>query len=186
MIIQKLEVLTLTQLQGLGQFGYEVTQQYEVMKEAGPDYYAIRMTLKDVASPYMKHDSSPEEDYIDYEEMVRLGFSYGAFDGDRLAGIVIAKPEEWNNTLLIWHLHVHEDYRRQSVAKQLIERIVEQANAHHFRAVALETQNTNVQAIAFYMKCGFELEGIDTSLYDASKIGRDEVALYMRKRIDET
>jgi ribosomal protein S18 acetylase RimI-like enzyme len=57
------------------------------------------------------------------------------------------------------------------------------AKAAGFRAIGLETQNTNVPAIKFYKKCGFELEGIDMSYYTNHDLESGEIALFMRKKL---
>lgn len=49
------------------------------------------------------------------------------------------------------------------------------AKSAGFRAIGLETQNTNVPAIEFYEKCGFELEGIDLSYYTNHDVTAGEV-----------
>ncbi|WP_442600672.1 GNAT family N-acetyltransferase [Paenibacillus sp. KN14-4R] len=183
MEIKKIEHISLDQLKRLGEFGYAVNQKYEVTKEEVSNFCSIHMTLQSLDEPYVKQDLVTDQDYDSYKEIVELGFSFGVFVDDQMIGIVISEPQDWNNTLLIWHLHVHEDHRRKSYGKLLLENTVDLAQEHGFRAVTLETQNTNVAAIHFYKQCGFEIEGIDLSLYDTEKIGREEVALFLRKRM---
>jgi ribosomal protein S18 acetylase RimI-like enzyme len=51
------------------------------------------------------------------------------------------------------------------------------------RSIVLETQTTNVPAIAFYRACGYALQGIDLSFYGNDDLQRGEVAVFMKKAI---
>jgi ribosomal protein S18 acetylase RimI-like enzyme len=52
------------------------------------------------------------------------------------------------------------------------------------RVVVCETQNTNVPAIDFYRKVGFEIGGIDLSYYSNEDVENGEVAIFMKRKID--
>jgi ribosomal protein S18 acetylase RimI-like enzyme len=45
----------------------------------------------------------------------------------------------------------------------------------------VETQTTNVRAIRFYERAGFEWCGFDTSLYDPVEVAAGEVALFFSR-----
>lgn len=51
------------------------------------------------------------------------------------------------------------------------------------RAVVCETQNTNVAAIRFYRRMGFDIEGVDLSYYSNQDCPDGEVALFLKKRL---
>jgi ribosomal protein S18 acetylase RimI-like enzyme len=78
---------------------------------------------------------------------------------------------------------VSEKHRRLKVGKRLMESVIELAKSKGFRAVVLETQNTNVPAIEFYMKCGFELDGIDLSYYTNNDVESGELAFFMKRKL---
>ena len=48
-----------------------------------------------------------------------------------------------------------------------------------------ETQNTNVPAIHFYRSVGFELEGVDLSYYANDDFPDGQIAVFMKKRVEE-
>ena len=48
-----------------------------------------------------------------------------------------------------------------------------------YRVITLETQNTNVPAIDFYLKMGFTFSGTDLFFYSNDDIGENEVMLRM-------
>lgn len=49
--------------------------------------------------------------------------------------------------------------------------------------LVLETQSCNVSAIAFYLKHGFELMGLDTAAYSNEDVERGEVRLEFGRRV---
>ena len=51
------------------------------------------------------------------------------------------------------------------------------------RALAVETQNTNVAAIHFYRSCGFTLEGIDLSYYTNTDLEDGEIAIFLKRKL---
>jgi ribosomal protein S18 acetylase RimI-like enzyme len=52
------------------------------------------------------------------------------------------------------------------------------------RRIILETQTSNLKAIAFYRAMGFELVGLDASNYHNDDIARNEVRLEMALHLD--
>jgi ribosomal protein S18 acetylase RimI-like enzyme len=61
--------------------------------------------------------------------------------------------------------------------------MLEQAREKEFRVVVCETQNTNVPAIRFYRKLGFEIDGIDLTYYPEEEIKVGEVAIFMKHHL---
>ncbi|WP_018757216.1 GNAT family N-acetyltransferase [Paenibacillus terrigena] len=181
MEIKKLVHLTMDEVVSLGDFGYVSSQKYEVKKEESLQAVSINMNLIDLDEPYVKQEMNEEDDLNRYEELVKQGYSLGLYIDNKLAALAISEGQTWNNTLMLWHLHVHEDHRRQKYGHMLLNRVIELAQENGFRAITLETQNTNVPAIQFYKQCGFEIEGIDLSMYDLGE-GNEEVALFMRRK----
>ncbi|MFD0618146.1 GNAT family N-acetyltransferase [Paenibacillus sp. GCM10027629] len=181
MEIKKLVHLTMDEVVTLGDFGYVSSQKYEVKKEESLHAVSINMNLIDLDEPYVKQEMNEEDDLNRYEELVKQGYSLGLYIDNKLAALAISEAQTWNNTLMLWHLHVHEDHRRQKYGYMLLNKVIELAQENGFRAVTLETQNTNVPAIHFYKQCGFEIEGIDLSMYDLGA-GNEEVALFMRRK----
>ena len=64
---------------------------------------------------------------------------------------------------------------RKGVGKRLMDKAKEVAVRQKRRAVILETQSCNTNAIGFYLHQGFELIGFDTCCYSNEDIARREV-----------
>lgn len=63
------------------------------------------------------------------------------------------------------------------IGHALIEMTKEQARRERRRAVMLETQSCNVNAVDFYQHEGFTLIGMDTCCYGNNDLQRKEVRL---------
>lgn len=97
-------------------------------------------------------------------------------DGDLLACIEVC-PEEWSNRLMVTELWVSDELRHQGIGKRLMDKAKAIAASQNRRAVILETQSCNTNAIGFYLHEGFELIGFDTCCYTNNDIGRREVRI---------
>lgn len=124
---------------------------------------------------------SPEEyDFPDglYQDHWENAEAYGIVsdDGKMLACIEVC-PEEWSNRLMVTELWITEELRGQGLGKRLMDKAKEVAVAQGRRAIILETQSCNTNAIGFYLHQGFELIGFDTCCYTNNDIGRQEVRI---------
>ena len=63
-----------------------------------------------------------------------------------------------------------------------MERVAEIAKAEGLRILVCETQNTNVPAIDFYRRVGFEVDSVDLSYYTNSDV-EGEVAIFMKRKL---
>lgn len=119
---------------------------------------------------------TPDEyDYPDrlYEDYRIDAEAYGVVgvDGELLACIEVS-VEEWSNRLIVDELWVDEKIRHQGYAKRLMDKAKEIAQAQKRRAIMLETQSFNANAIGFYLSQGFQLIGLDTCCYSNQDIER--------------
>jgi GNAT superfamily N-acetyltransferase len=96
--------------------------------------------------------------------------------GELLACIEVC-PEDWSNRMLVTELWVSDELRGQGVGKRLMDKAKEVARSQNRRAIILETQSCNTNAIGFYLHQGFELIGFDTCCYTNDDIGRREVRI---------
>ncbi len=158
--------------------GYSTEEYYDVDMHKCAEAFSIKFEKKRLDSMVIH---SPEEyDFPDrlYAKWWPDAYAWGVVDakGSLLAAIETC-PEEWSNRLRITELWVHESLRRQGVGRALIDTAKEQARIERRRAIILETQSSNVNAIGFYLSQGFALSGFDNCCYSNDDIARHEVRM---------
>jgi ribosomal protein S18 acetylase RimI-like enzyme len=163
--------------------GYTSSEKYMVWKSETEDETHITMKLQPLDPPYVKRFGWDDdlEDYL--EGVLKEGLSLGAFDRKRLVGIAIAERREWNNSLWVWDFHIDAKYQGQGLGTRLMSAVITKAENEGFRVIVCETQNTNVPAIRFYRKLGFEVDGIDLTHYPEKEIRMGEVAVFMKRHL---
>lgn len=102
---------------------------------------------------------------------------YVAEAGERIVGFAALGFEPWNRRAVLWHMYVDRASRGTGVARALLRVVVARAREVDSRQVWLETQDTNVAAIAAYERLGFRIVGFDRSLYDNPPAA--ETAIFM-------
>lgn len=163
--------------------GYTSSEKYIVSKLEDEQHTQITLELAPLEPPFVKRFGRDDELERQYDDLLPQGLSLGAYDGSYLAGIAIAEKREWNKTLWLWELHVEPDYQRQGIGSRLVHGLVRLAENNECRLIACETQNTNVPAIRFYRKMGFEIEGVDLSYYTNQDMSDYEVAITMKRKL---
>lgn len=182
--VRKLESFNLEDLKRLVS-GYISTHKYTVEKIEKADGVTLILRLVALDKPYVKVFPPPAGEILDrYSRVVGEGLSLGAYDADQLVGLAIAQRRDWNRSLWLWELGIEETRRRTGIGTKLIESLVHLAKDSGLRVIVCETQNTNVPAIDFYRKTGFELDGIDLSYYTNTDMTTGEVALFMKRKLD--
>ena len=115
----------------------------------------------------------PDSLYQDHWERAE---AYGVVgEGGELLACIEVCPEEWSNRLTVTELWVSDALRGRGIGKRLMNKAKEIAAAQKRRAVILETQSCNTNAVGFYLHEGFELIGFDTCCYSNADIERREV-----------
>jgi len=98
-----------------------------------------------------------------------------------VAGVASMTIEAWNRRAVLHHLYVTREVRRIGLGHALVTAAIGAARDRNARCVWVETQTVNYGAVQFYRSMGFEWCGFDTSLYDPSDAGVDEVALFFSR-----
>jgi ribosomal protein S18 acetylase RimI-like enzyme len=129
------------------------------------------------------HDYSDHSSLAHYNEVIRQGYSYGAFAEKKLVGFILAERQIWNSTLVIREFGVTPKMRRHGIGKELLEKAIDQARQLGLRGILCETQSTNVPAIRLYQKLGFSIQGLDLALYSNEDAETGEVAVFLRKAV---
>lgn len=165
-----------------GSFRYNSASEYFVSKKESEN--EISITLKEIKldKSYNKSFQITDKIFTEYKKIISEGNSFGAYEKQKLAGVVIAENRVWNNSLWIEFIQVADNYKRCGIGTELLNRIQLQGKENHFRIIELETQNTNVPAIKFYMKCGYVISGLNMELYNKPE-DKNEIAVYMSRKI---
>lgn len=106
-----------------------------------------------------------------------------ALDQGEPVGVVSTEQQRWNRRVVVWHLYVDARYRRQGIARHLLDAATESARDRGSLTAWLETSNLNVPGIRAYESLGFELCGFDTSLYEGTEAD-GEIAIFLRCPLD--
>ncbi len=157
--------------------GYKTDKYYDVIVNKTDKGFNIEIEKKDFIEP-VTH--TPEEyDFPDklYEDHWENAYAWGVLIEDELVAAIETDQELWSNRLRITELWVSEKYQKQGIGHALIEMAKEQARRERRRAIILETQSCNVNAIDFYQHEGFSLIGMDTCCYKNNDLQRKEVRL---------
>jgi len=162
--------------------GYTSPAKYVIRKEESPERIAFTIERQPLAEPYVKRWPNSDKDLESYARIVAEdGLSLGAYDGDDLVGIVIAKAQTENGTLWVWDLEVDAAWRGHGIGRRLIERLANTGKKRGLRVILVDVQNTNANAIAFYYRTGFVLDGFDLSHYSNQDVTQGEVAFFMKR-----
>lgn len=181
--IKTLKSFSIEEEKTFGLNGFETNYKYEIKKEENNGEVRISLKPRLLDKTFRKEWPHLEEDMAWYNEIIGHGYSLGAYAGDRLVGVVITEMRSWNNTLWIADIMIAEDHRGMHIGSKLIHGLTTLAAANNVRVIALETQSNNMPAINFYKKMGFDIEGLDLSLYTNDDVEKDEIALYMKKKL---
>lgn len=125
------------------------------------------------------HHFPEEYDFPDklYEDWWEDACAWGVVQEDRLIAVIETAPEKWSNRLRVVELWVAPEYQKQGIGHALMEVAKEQARLERRRAIILETQSCNVNAIGFYLHEGFTLIGMDVCCYANNDLERKEVRI---------
>lgn len=164
---------------------YSTDKYYDVLVNQTDKGFNIEIEKKDFIKS-ITH--TPEEyDFPDklYEEHWKNAYAWGILVNDELIAVIETDPEIWSNRLRITELWVSEAFQKQGLGHALIAIAKEQARRERRRAIILETQSCNVNAIDFYIHEGFTLIGMDTCCYKNDDLHRKEVRLEFGFLIDK-
>ena len=155
-------------------FRYTSHNYYDVEIKSLNDNFQINFTKKPFDMPF---EMTPH----DYDKLFQPWWddvkAWGIVEGGHLIAAIETAAECWSNRLSVTELWVHEDYRRQGIAKALMDKAIQRAKAENRRAIILETQSRNEGAIDFYLDYGFTLIGFDACAYQNNDLDRKEVRM---------
>ncbi|ABR91351.1 streptothricin acetyltransferase [Janthinobacterium sp. Marseille] len=155
---------------------YSSTVIYEVEQDG------LGFSLRELAlqAPFLKN--YPMDDIADDVRDADAAWVAEEKDG-ALVGLATVEYQEWNRSLLITGIFVAPTHKQKGIGHALLGLIDGFARTTPARCLQLETQNTNVPAIHFYLKQGFRLCGVNTDLYDPAQVQPKEAALYFTREL---
>ena len=156
------------------EYNYSTNEYYKVTKNVNKDKFSLefeRMTLPDVLN--FSNTDTLFQDYWNAPE------AYGIEVDGKIGAFLELDFDEWNSRVKITQILVLEKYRKKGLGKMLIDFAKKVATERDYRIIVLETQNTNVPAIDFYISQGFSFCGSNIYFYSNDDIGENEVMLEM-------
>ena len=180
--IRSLTTLSLADLKRVAS-GYSSDSKYAVVHTETESCVSFDLRLVTLDKPHLKKFHYDDEILRQYNTLLNTGYSFGAYDGNLLVGLIIAEGHRWNRSLSVHEFHVAETHRNQGISKRLMECVAEKASRAGFRIIVCETQNTNPTAINVYRKLGFRVEGIDISFYSNHDYPEGEIAVFMKRQL---
>jgi ribosomal protein S18 acetylase RimI-like enzyme len=157
---------------------------YWVSYADADEHTSIELQLVPLSELHIaKYSHFDDETMQRYNGVLKGDYSFGAYEGEALAGFIIAEARQWNSSLWVWEFHVAGPQRGQGIGRRLMETAAEKAKAAGLRIIVCETQNTNASAIKVYRKLGFRVEGVDISYYTNHDYPERDVAVFMKRRL---
>lgn len=181
-IIKKLNEFSIEHLKSFSEQKYISEFKYDIIREINKNEVTFKFKMVKLEVPFVKVWTATKSIYEDYLSLLRQGNSFGAFKEDALAGFVLSDKRSWNNSLRIEMIQVADEFRNNGTGSLLLGALEEHARKYNYRMIELETQNTNIPAIKFYSKNGYEISGLNVNLYDPAEV-KNETAVFMSKKI---
>lgn len=178
--IRMLRQLESDSLESFGFNGFKTDTILKIERQVDGDHITIDLKPEKLEQNYEKMWQSSEGSLQFFNEIIKLGLSFGAYQDQTLVGIIICNEINWNKSLWIENIRVSIDYRGMGIGKALIDHVITLATLKHYRLIGLETQNTNYPAIEFYQKNNFVIEGVDFSHYPSREGQVGDTAVFMK------
>ena len=158
---------------------YTSEEYYDIAVIRTAEGFEIPISKKRFDKPFTSrpedHDF-PDKLFADWWEDAR---AFGVVEDGRLLAVMEVCPEEWSKRLLVTELLVGKELRGSGYGKKLIDLAKKLTIEGGYRALMLETQSNNVNAVDFYLHEGFTLIGFDSCCYANDDLERKEVRFNM-------
>ena len=182
--IKPLTSLDIPHFREIALAGYTSHEKYVVTKSEQDAQTTLSLTLQKLDTPYVRKWQVDEYSETSYQSLLAKGLSLGLYEDGEMIGLAIAEKRSWNKTLWIWEFHIAPEHRGKGHGRRLMDALAELGKQNDCRVMVCETQNTNVPAIRFYRKAGFEVGSIDLSYYTNRDVEDFEVAIFMKRKIE--
>ena len=157
-------------------FHYISHNYYDVEIRRSDGSFHVSFIKKPFDSPYEHMPDDTDKLFQPWWDDVK---AWGVVEGGRLIAAIETAVEGWSNRLRVTELGIDDAYRRRGIGTALMDIAMKRAQNEKRRALMLETQSCNENAIAFYLAYGFTLIGFDACAYRNDDLARREVRLEM-------
>jgi len=163
---------------------YTAHEHYAVKLESKPSGFSVEFTLEPLDEPmYMDPEKYDFPDKL-YQDWWADACAWGVVEEGKLLAAIETCPETFSKRLRVTELWIADHLQKQGLGRRLMEIAFEQARREHRRAIILETQSCNVNAIGFYRHMGFALIGFDACCYANNDIARHEMRMELGILLD--
>ena len=154
-------------------------QPFEVIGRLIPLYDGNRWSATEQLFDFPRLKTYPNEpldpaDYIDSSEKS----AFLAMSGDRCLGSITV-CRRWNGNVSICDFEVEQGFRRCGIGTLLMNAAIRWGTENGLCGIFAETQDINLNACRFYLKYGFEIGGVDLSVYQNSFSGERAIYFYL-------
>jgi len=155
-------------------FHYISQNYYDVEIDHIDSGFQVSFIRKPYGVPFEKMPGDSDKLFQPWCDDVK---AWGIVEDSRLVAVIETAVEEWSNRLRVTELWVDDNYHRRGIGTALMDIAVRRAKDEKRRAIMLETQTCNENAIAFYLAYGFKLIGFDACCYGNGDLERKEVRI---------
>jgi ribosomal protein S18 acetylase RimI-like enzyme len=107
-------------------------------------------------------------------------FAVVAIVDDRICAFLAAAYQIWNRRLTILHLYVDVTQRQRGIARLLLGHAQTYGCGKGALYLWLETSSLNAPGVRAYRRLGFELCGVDTTLYRGTPAAGETAVFFSR------
>jgi len=156
------------------EFRYMTNSYYDVEINRADSHFKVTFIKKQFDTPFEHIPDGASKLFESHWDNVN---AWGIVEGEQLVAVIETAVEEWSNRLRVTNLWIDKDYHRKGIGTVLMDIAVKRAKDEKRRAIILETQTCNENAIAFYLSYGFTLIGFDTCCYGNNDLENKEVRI---------
>ncbi|MFV0557359.1 MAG: GNAT family N-acetyltransferase [Enterococcus sp.] len=151
---------------------------FELFGRLKVSYHDNQWTYQIEPFAQSEYQTFPDEAY-QVETINQQGFAIGAYDQGVCIGLAIYQ-EAWLKYVYLADLKVNGSYRKQGIAKKLIELGQVEAKNRGYRGIYTIGQDNNVAACQFYLASGFRIGGLNTESYKfTSQANKQDIYFYL-------
>ena len=153
-------------------------EPFEIFGRMIPSYVDECWAYRIERFPEVRTMCFPDEDY-DFEALSKNSVCIGAYDAGKCIGLAILQ-QAWFKYMYLYDLKVNRAYRGSGVAAKLMEEAKRVSLENGYAGIYTQVQDNNLAAAMFYLKQGFEIDGLDCRVYRGTRQeDKKDILMYM-------